>query len=138
MQYKDLVPDILTMSNPLRGKILNFCFYNYKKIFEKAYGVLTDSTIHSTTYNAFGEESVTALEATNIAVEENYPHKAKIVGEKIFENLNRLKGKYPKYIKEIRGKGCLQGILFNTGPDIKKFYLSFHRKWLEIIDLSIN
>ena len=86
---------------------------------------MTDSTIHSTTYNAFGEESVTALEAVNIAVEENYPHKAKTIGKKIFENLSKLKDKYPKYIKEIRGKGCLQGILFNTGPDILKKILSF-------------
>ena len=33
--------------------------------------------IHSTTYNAFGEECATAIEAINIAVEENYPLKAK-------------------------------------------------------------
>ena len=29
-----------------------------------------------------------------------------------------LKNKYPNLIKEIRGKGCLQGILFKTGPEI--------------------
>jgi len=126
MQYKDLVPDILTMSKSFGGgKSSISCYTTTKKIFEKAYGVLTDSTIHSTTYNAFGEESVTALEAVNIAVEENYPHKAKTIGKKIFENLSKLKDKYPKYIKEIRGKGCLQGILFNTGPDILKKILSF-------------
>ena len=126
MQYDNLVPDILTMSKSFGGgKSSISCFTTTKKIFEKAYGVLTDSTIHSTTYNAFGEESVTALEAINIAVEDDYPHKAKMVGEKIFENLNKLKDKYPNYIKEIRGKGCLQGILFDTGPDIFKKILSF-------------
>jgi len=125
MRYEGLVPDILTMSKSFGGgKSSISCFTTTKKIFDKAYGVLTDSTIHSTTYNAFGEESVTALEAINIAVEENYPLKAKIVGKKIFENLNKLKLKYPKYIKEIRGKGCLQGILFNSGPNIFKKILS--------------
>tara|TARA_B100000768_G_C11254277_1_gene365622 strand:+ start:60 stop:1484 length:1425 start_codon:yes stop_codon:yes gene_type:complete len=125
MRYEGLVPDVLTMSKSFGGgKSSISCFTTTKKIFEKSYGALTDSTIHSTTYNAFGEESITALEAINIAVEDNYPQKAKIIGEKIFENLKILKNKYPKYIKEIRGKGCLQGILFNSGPNVIKKVLS--------------
>ena len=55
---------------------------------------------------------------------ENYPQKAKFIGEQIFKKLEMLKNKYPKYIKEIRGKGCLQGILFYSGPNLIKNILS--------------
>ena len=83
MRYEGLVPDVLTMSKSFGGgKSSISCFTTTKEIFEKSYGALTDSTIHSTTYNAFGEESITALEAINIAVEDNYPQKAKIIGER--------------------------------------------------------
>ena len=125
MNYKNLVPDILTMSKSFGGgKSSISCFTTTNEIFEKSYGNIEDSTIHSTTYNAFGEESVTALEAINICVEENYPEKARNIGAKIKNNLTNLKNKFPKQIKEVRGKGCLQGIIFNSGPDIIKKILT--------------
>ena len=99
------------------GKSSISCFVTTSKIFEKAYGNLEDND-SSTTYNAFGEECATAIEAINIAVEENYPLKAKNNGKLINQKLKFLKNKYPNLIKEIRGKGCLQGILFKTGPEI--------------------
>ena len=119
MNHENLCPDILTMSKSFGGgKSSISCFVTSSKIFEKAYGNLEDSMIHSTTYNAFGEECATAIEAINIAVEENYPLKAKNNGKLINQKLKFLKNKYPNLIKEIRGKGCLQGILFKTGPEI--------------------
>ena len=39
----------------------------------------------------FCEESVTALEAINICLEENYPEKARNIGAKIKNNLTNLK-----------------------------------------------
>ena len=126
MHYNNLCPDVLTMSKSFGGgKSSISCFVTTNNIFEKAYGNLEDSMIHSTTYNAFGEECVTAIEAINIAVEENYPFKAKDNGNLIKEKLNFLKKMYPNQIKEIRGKGCLQGIFFQTGPEIINKVLKF-------------
>lgn len=119
MHHKNLCPDILTMSKSFGGgKSSISCFVTSNKIFEKAYGNIEDSMIHSTTYNAFGEECATAIEAINIAVEEDYPQKARNNGKLINQKLKLLKNKYSHQIEEIRGKGCLQGILFKTGPDI--------------------
>ena len=132
MKYKDLVPDILTMSKSFGGgKSSISCFTTTKLIFDKAYGSIGDSTIHSTTYNAFGEESVTALEAVNIAVEDNYPQKSKKIGTVMNSKLTELKQKYPNQIKEIRGLGCLQGIVFNSGSD-------FLRKIVSLIPLELT
>ena len=121
MKYENLVPDVLTMSKSFGGgKSSISCFTTTNEIFNKAYGNVQDSTIHSTTYNAFGEETITALEAVNIAVEDKYPEKARDIGNLINTNLNNLKNKYPNQIKEIRGTGCLQGIIFHSGPEIIK------------------
>ena len=126
MKHKDLAPDILTMSKSFGGgKSSISCFTTTKKIFEQSYGKIQESTIHSTTYNAFGEESLTALEAINIAVEDNYPKKAKELGKIINDKLILLKQKYPSLISEIRGQGCLQGIIFNSGPNILKQLISY-------------
>ncbi len=126
MRHKGLTPDVLTMSKSFGGgKSSISCFVTSREIFEKSYGNLEDSLLHSTTYNAFGEECVTAIEAINIVVEENYPEKAKKVGDKIKSNLSMLKKKHPKLIKEIRGQGCLQGVLFNSGPDFFSQVLKF-------------
>lgn len=126
MQYKNLSPDILTMSKSFGGgKASISCFTTNNEIFEKAYGNIEDSTLHSTTYNAFGEECITAIESINIAVEENYPLKSKKIGSLIKEKLIKLEKDYPSQIKEIRGKGCLQGIIFNTGPDFINKILKF-------------
>lgn len=121
MHHNNLIPDVLTMSKSFGGgKSSISCYVTNNKIFEKSYGNLEDSLIHSTTYNGFGEECITALEAINIAVEDNYPKKAKEIGQAINNHMEELKKKYPNQINEIRGKGCLQGIIFNTGPEILK------------------
>jgi len=125
MKYANLVPDVLTMSKSFGGgKSSISCFTTTSEIFNKAYGKIQDSTIHSTTYNAFGEETITALEAVNIAVEDDYPERGKIIGNLIYKNLKNLQKKYPNQIKEIRGTGCLQGIIFNSGSEILKKIIS--------------
>ncbi len=125
MKYKNLIPDILTMSKSFGGgKSSISCFVTKEKFFNRAYGNLEDSTIHSTTYNAFGEETVTAIEAINIVIEENYQEKAKKIGQFIRSKLEKFQQKYSDQIEEIRGAGCLQGVKFRTGPKFLKNILS--------------
>jgi putrescine aminotransferase len=83
-------------------------------IFRKAYDNLNDATLHSTTYNGFGEECVTALEAINILVEDGYVDRARSIGAQLENGLNRLKAKYPDLIDEVRGTGALWGIILKA------------------------
>ena len=128
MKYKkSFVPDILTMSKNLLevASLLFHVFQLLKRFSKKLWQKIQESTIHSTTYNAFGEESLTALEAVNIVVEDEYPKKAKNIGKNIKDKLILLKQKYPNFIKEIRGEGCLQGIIFNSGPKVLNNLISY-------------
>ena len=70
--------------------------------------------MHSTTFNGFGEETITAIEAINIIIDDDYENKSKALGLYISNSLNKLKVKYPNIINEVRGSGCLHGLIINT------------------------
>lgn len=115
LNFKNLIPDILTSSKSLGGGKSSISCYSCKKeIFDKSYNNLKDATLHSTTYNAFGEETITAIEALNIIKDENFEEKSYIAGKLINNKLIKLKKKYPKIILDHRGSGCLHGIIINS------------------------
>ncbi len=115
MHYEDLVPDILTFSKSFGGGKSSISGYTVRdKLYEKSYDTLNSFNLHSTTYNAFGEENITALEAINIIIEDNYLSKSKNIGIIIKDNLIKLKHRYPNLIEELRGVGALQGFKLNT------------------------
>ncbi len=114
---KRVIPDVVTMAKSTGGgKSSISCFTTRKTFFKKAYDNLSDAMLHSTTYNGFGEECVTALEAINIAVEDNYVEKAQNIFKVLNPGLKGLQKKYPDLIKEVRGSGALNGIILN--PEI--------------------
>ena len=76
MRYPGLVPDVLTTSKSFGGgKSSISAFVAREPVFRKAYDNLTDALLQSTstTYYGFGEETATAIEAVNIAIEDDYP-----------------------------------------------------------------
>ena len=118
--FKNIAPDILTSAKTLGGGKASISGYIASdKIFKKAYDNLKDATI-APLIMGLGEETVTALEAINIVVEENHPQIAENLGTKINNLSVDLKEKYPNLISDIRGKGLLQGIVFNADLNIVK------------------
>ncbi len=116
MKYEGVCPDIITYAKSFGGGKSSISGYTCREnIFRKAYDNSSDATLHSTTYNGFGEETITALEAVNIIVEDDYVGKAKQLGGLLENSLNQLKDKYPKIIKDVRGEGALWGIIIDPG-----------------------
>ncbi len=119
---KGVVPDIVTYSKSFGGGKSSISGYTTRTpIFRKAYDNLSDATLHSTTYNGFGEECITAIEAINIIIEDDYVGRAKRIHQHLSNGLKRLHEKYPDLIDEVRGSGALHGILLNKeiNPVIK-------------------
>ena len=57
MKYRGICPDILTASKSLGGGKASIGMYTMKsKIFNKSYGNIGDSLLHSTTFNGFGQD----------------------------------------------------------------------------------
>lgn len=110
----NVVPDIVTYAKSFGGGKSSISGYTSRTpFFRKAYDNLNDATLHSTTYNAFGEECITAIEAVNLIVQEDYPAKARRIYDRLNPGLLKLKDKYPDLIKEVRGAGSLNGIIIN-------------------------
>ena len=67
MKFQNVCPDIVTYAKSFGGGKSSISGYTAREhIFRKAYDNSNDATLHSTTYNGFGEETVTAIEAINI------------------------------------------------------------------------
>ena len=106
-----IIPDILTTSKSMGGGKSSISAYITRKpILMKAYGDVHNATLHTTTYNGFGEECATAIEAINIMVEDDYPSKSRELEKLVKAKCKTLMDKYPDQIDEIRGAGALYGI----------------------------
>jgi acetylornithine/succinyldiaminopimelate/putrescine aminotransferase len=117
MRYPGLVPDLLVMSKSFGGGKASISGYVARTpIFRKAYDNTKDATLHSSTYNAFGEETVTALEAVAIVVEDDYPARARAVEGWLGKGLAEVGRNHPSLVHDIRGSGALYGISFTDGP----------------------
>jgi putrescine aminotransferase len=122
MNFNNAEPDILTSGKSLGGGKASISAYTCKeKFFKKSYDNLRDATLHSTTFNALGEETITAIEAINILIEDDYVKKSKQIFDIINPGLIELKKKYPSIIKDVRGSGSLNGIVINTDFTDKYF-----------------
>lgn len=112
-QKKEVLPDIVVCSKSLGGgKASLSAVISRDKFFDRAYGKrLSDALIHSSTYNAFGEEVFTALRA--IEVIENYRliDHSQVIGDVIETKGSKLLERFES-VREFRGSGCLHGVIF--------------------------
>jgi len=115
--YKtDTTPDILTVSKALGGgKNPISAMICTDKIFNKAYGSIKKSTIHTTTFFGLGKGCATAIETLNIITEKKFLKDLKFKSNYFKEKLLYLKNKYPKIINDVLGEGFFLGLDFNFG-----------------------
>ena len=113
--FIDLVPDIICLSKTLGGgKSSISCLVIDDKTYNDAYGKINETFLHTTTYNGFGEESVTALAALNILSRNDFQKKVESLSNLISLKLKELQLKHSKKIQEIKGNGILNGIIFKS------------------------
>jgi putrescine aminotransferase len=113
-RYNKFEPDIVTFSKSFGGGKSSISGYvANKKIFSKVYENVEDSLLHTTTYNGFGEECITANEAINVIVKNKYYLKARSIEKDVKENFEILKNKHPDKIVALKGEGALFGIYLN-------------------------
>ncbi len=128
----DVIPDILTMSKSFGGGKSSISAYvSRESILKKAYGNLQDATLHTTTYNGFGEECITAIEAINIMEEDNYKLKSIRIEKSVKLRCKRLMEKFSNEIIECRGSGALHGIFIKTE-------ITFLGKLLKLLPLQMT
>ncbi len=115
----DVVPDILCLSKSFGGGKASISAYVARdQVFAKGYGSVGDAFLHSSTYNGFGEECATAIEAINIAVDEDFPAQAQRISDALGNGLRALQEKYPSQVRDVRGVGALYGIVLSSPVDL--------------------
>lgn len=129
--FKNVVPNIICLSKTLGGgKSSISCLVTDDDVYNKAYGKLDETFLHTTTYNGFGEETITALEALNIMTENDFSRKVSDLSDFIEKKLHELKTKHPNKIEDVKGTGLLNGIIFksflsNLGGLLEKIPINF-------------
>ena len=112
-RFKNLYPDILTTSKSLGGgKASIAACVTSDRIFKKIYGKIEDSTLHSTTFNGFGEECITAIESIKILKKEKFNLKAQNIQNLITKNFKNLKNNNNDIKMKLKGCGAIQKIYF--------------------------
>ncbi len=113
-EHYDVVPDITALAKSLGGgKTAMAAMIARREIYMKAYGTPKTAMIHAqATFGGIGEACVTAIEALNVMYDEALIDNAAKTGSYLIERLNALKDRYPKIIKDVRGKGFMAGLEF--------------------------
>jgi putrescine aminotransferase len=121
MRYPGLIPDVLTTSKSFGGGKSSISAYVAREpVFRRAYDNPTDALLHSTstTYYGFGEECATAIEAVNIAVEDDYPARARRIERLLGPGLQRIAKQHPDAVARVAGAGALWGVFVDGGPRV--------------------
>lgn len=113
-EHENVVPDITALAKSLGGgKAAVGAMIARKDVYLKAYGAPKTAMIHAmATFGGMGEACVTAIEALNVMYDEDLIENAAVQGDYLLERLNALKAKYPKIIKDVRGRGLMVGLEF--------------------------
>ena len=113
------VPDVVVYSKSFGGGKSSISGYTTtKNLFNSSYGNTNDALMHSTTYNAFGEETLTAIVAIEIALEEEFEKKSKNLQNLLETGFNKLSERY-KFFYSFAGMGALYGLEFEL-PEVYK------------------
>lgn len=114
-EHYGVVPDITALAKSLgAGKAAVGAMIARSDVYMKAYGTPKTAMIHAmATFGGIGEACVTAIEGLNVLYDEQLIENAETVGGYLIERLEALREKYPRIIKEVRGRGCMVGLEFH-------------------------
>ncbi len=113
-EHYGVVPDVTALAKSLgAGKAAVGAMIARREVYMKAYGTSKTAMIHAmATFGGMGEACITAIEGINVLYDEQLIDRAADSGDYLFERLQALKEKYPKIIKDVRGKGLMVGLEF--------------------------
>ena len=128
------VPDIVVYSKSFGGGKSSISGYTTTKaLFNSSYGSTNDALMHSTTYNAFGEETLTAIVAIEVALEEEFEKKSKNLQNLLETGFKKLSERY-KFFHSFSGMGALYGLEFELPElykQLEKIFQNFDKKFFK-------
>lgn len=113
-EHEEVAPDIITLAKSLGGgKSAMGAMVARREVYMKAYGTPKTALIHGpATFGGIGEACCTAIEALNVLYDEALFENCAAQGAYLLGRLESLRAKYPRLIKEVRGRGLMIGVEF--------------------------
>ncbi|MFD1200088.1 aspartate aminotransferase family protein [Brucella gallinifaecis] len=114
-EHYGVIPDVTALAKSLGGgKTAMAAMIARRDVYMKAYGTPKTAMIHAmATFGGIGEACITSIETINILYDEHLIDNSAETGDYLLERLNELHARYPKLIKEVRGKGMMVGLEFH-------------------------
>ncbi|GIQ70368.1 aspartate aminotransferase family protein [Xylanibacillus composti] len=114
-EHHGVSPDICSFSKAFGGGKATFAgFITRPSIYNKAYAKMNEATLHSTTYNGYGEEIVSSLEVLQIIQDERLVENSEEMGAYLLHRLEEVQREYSDLVAEVRGVGLLCCIKFKS------------------------
>jgi putrescine aminotransferase len=112
VDHWNVVPDILCLGKSLGGGVMPLsAFIAPERIWEV---MIPNPIIHSTTFGGNPLACAAGLAAMEVTLAEDLPAQAAKSGAYLMEGMRALGRKYPHVVAEVRGKGLLIGVEFQS------------------------
>lgn len=135
-QHYGIQPDIITMAKALGGGVMPVgAFAANADIWDSMFG--KNPYLHSTTFGGNPLACAAVVAAIKETINLNVVERSAKLGAKLLSELKQLQLKYPKMIKEVRGKGLLAGIEFEMDDVAALIIASCGRRDL-LVAYSLN
>lgn len=114
-EHYGVIPDVTALAKSLGGgKTAMAAMIAKRDVYMKAYGTPKTAMIHAmATFGGIGEACITSIETINVLYDEHLIDNSAETGDYLLERLKELHARYPKLIKEVRGKGMMVGLEFH-------------------------
>jgi ornithine--oxo-acid transaminase len=112
-------PDMVVMAKSLSGGLVpSAAVLMSGEVYEAVYGSLQRARIHTSTYSENGLAMRAGLATLAVLDKENLVQRAALAGEDLRQRLRGVLGSY-EMVKEVRGLGMLNGIVFAAPKDVR-------------------
>jgi len=118
-EAEGVTPDILCIAKSLGGGVATIgAAITRPEIYKFAYGRIDDCLVHTSTFGGRARACGVAIEALQVAVDEDFSGRAREIGGWLRGELEKVRERHPESIRAIRGEGLMLGVELET-PKIK-------------------
>jgi putrescine aminotransferase len=111
-EHEGVVPDIMCLAKALGGGVMPIgCFMASKKIWK---ALEPNPSIHNSTFGGNPLACTAASATLEVLVDEHLPARSAVMGNYFMRRLNEVMEEYSKYVMDVRGRGLLIGLEFQT------------------------
>lgn len=111
-EHEGVVPDIMCLAKALGGGVMPIgCFMATPKLWK---ALEPNPSIHNSTFGGNPLACTAASACIEVLIEEHLCARSAVMGNFFMRKLDELETKYPQFIADVRGKGLLIGLEFQT------------------------